>query len=155
MPEISSAPIASGGGLESLSKDEMISYLVNKGLDGDMDSVNNHDDKVVRAKAKAMMVKINRGKAERPPMPEISSAPIASGGGLESLSKDEMISYLVNKGLDGDMDSVNNHDDKVVRENKKAMMVKINRGKAERPPMPEDFKCAHRKWRRIRISVKG
>ena len=126
MPEISSAPIASGGGLESLSKDEMISYLVNKGLDGDMDSVNNHDDKVVRAKAKAMMVKINRGKVERPPMPEISSAPIANGGGLESLSKDEMISYLVNKGLDSDMDSVNVMMIKLSAQ-AKAMMVKINR----------------------------
>ena len=124
------------GDISSLSKQDVVFFLVNKGLDGDMDTINNHEDKVARGKAKAMMVKINRGKAERPPMPEISSAPVASGGGLESLSKDEMISYLVNKGLDGDMDSVNNHDDKVVRAKAKAMMVKINRGKAERPPMP-------------------
>ena len=136
MPDISDTPATVGGGIDSLSKDEMISYLVNKGLDGDMDAVNNHNDKVARGKAKAMMIKIKRGKAEKPPMPDISDTPATVGGGIDSLSKDEMISYLVNKGLDGDMDTVNNHNDKVVRAKAKAMMVKIKRGKAEKPPMP-------------------
>ena len=141
MPEInnvSSAPSASGG-IESLDNDQQVAYLVNKGLDGDMDSVNNFDNKVIRAKAKAMIVKINRGSVERPPMPEInnvSSAPSASGG-IESLDNDQQVAYLVNKGLDGDMDSVNNFDNKVIRAKAKAMIVKINRGSVERPPMPE------------------
>ena len=127
------------GGLEALSQNEQIAYLVNKGLDGDMDSINNLDNKVIRAKAKAMIVKINRGSMERPPMPEISSASSssASSGGFESLSKEEQIAYLVNKGLDGDMDSINNLDNKVIRAKAKAMIVKINRGSMERPPMPE------------------
>ena len=125
-----------GGGISSLSKENIVFYLVNKGLDGDMDTVNNHNDKVARGKAKAMMIKIKRGKAERPPMPDISNTPATTGGGIDSLSKDEMISYLVNKGLDGDMDTVNNHNDKVIRAKAKAMMVKIKRGKAEKPPMP-------------------
>ena len=125
-----------GGGISSLSKENIVFYLVNKGLDGDMDTVNNHNDKVARGKAKAMMIKIKRGKAERPSMPDISDTPATVGGGIDSLSKDEMISYLVNKGLDGDMDTVNNHNDKVVRAKAKAMMVKIKRGKAEKPPMP-------------------
>ena len=125
-----------GGGISSLSKENIVFYLVNKGLDGDMDAVNNHNDKVARGKAKAMMIKIKRGKAEKPPMPDISDTPATVGGGIDSLSKDEMISYLVNKGLDGDMDTVNNHNDKVVRAKAKAMMVKIKRGKAEKPPMP-------------------
>ena len=124
-----------GGGISSLSKENIVFYLVNKGLDGDMDTVNNHNDKVARGKAKAMMIKIKRGKAEKPPMPSLDS-PATVGGGIDSLSKDEMISYLVNKGLDGDMDTVNNHNDKVVRAKAKAMMVKIKRGKAEKPPMP-------------------
>ena len=127
------------GGLESLSQNEQVAYLVNKGLNGDMDSVNSNQSKVIRGKVKAMIVKINRGSLERPPMPELTSAATAlpSSGGFESLSRDEQVAYLVNKGLDGDMDSVNNTDNKVVRAKAKAMIVKINRGSLERPPMPE------------------
>ena len=40
-------------------------------MDGDMATVNDCTNKVARAKAKAMMVKIRRGTVERPPMPEI------------------------------------------------------------------------------------
>ena len=127
------------GGFEALSQDEQVAYLVNKGLDGDMDSVNSHQSKVIRGKVKAMIVKINRGSIERPPMPEINSSgnTSPSSGGFESLSEEEQIAYLVNKGLDGDMDSVNSHQSKVIRGKVKAMIVKINRGSIERPPMPE------------------
>ena len=54
-------------------KEKLIVELVNKGLDGDMDSVNNHEDKIVRAKAKAMIMKVKKGTVERPPMPETAS----------------------------------------------------------------------------------
>ena len=50
-------------------KDKLIAELVNKGLDGDMDAVNACEDKMTRAKAKAMIVKVGKGTAERPPMP--------------------------------------------------------------------------------------
>ena len=127
------------GGLESLSQNEQVAYLVNKGLDGDMDIVNSNQSKVIRGKVKAMIVKINRGSMDRPPMPEISatSSTPTSSGGFESLSKEEQVAYFVNKGLDGDMDSINNLDNKVIRAKAKAMIVKINRGSIERPPMPE------------------
>ena len=130
-----------GTGLASLSKEEMVAYLANKGLDGDMDTVNNHDDKIVRAKAKAMIMKVNKGTVERPAMPSVSeningSSSVNSGGGLASLSKEEMVAYLANKGLDGDMDTVNNHDDKIVRAKAKAMIMKVNKGTVERPAMP-------------------
>ena len=52
------------------NKDKLIAELVNKGLDGDMDAVNACEDRMVRAKAKAMIVKVGKGTAERPPMPE-------------------------------------------------------------------------------------
>ena len=121
----------------NISKEDSIAILVNKGLDGDMDAVNNHKDRVERAKAKAMMVKIKRGTLERPPMPSIAensgSAPMHQSG---SISKDDMIAILVNKGLDGDMDAVNSHKDRIERAKAKAMMVKIKRGTLERPPMP-------------------
>ena len=68
---------ATGGGVDALSKEDLVAYLVNKGMDGDMATVNDCTNKVARAKAKAMMVKIKRGTVEipqagaAPPMPEI------------------------------------------------------------------------------------
>ena len=129
-------------GLNSLSKEQRVAYFVNKGLDGEMDAINKHDNKVIRGKAKAMIVKINRGQLERPPMPSVSNDSIAtqtdnSGGSLKSLSKDDMVAYLANKGIDGDMDLVHNHNDKVIRGKAKAMIIKINRGQLEKPPMPD------------------
>jgi len=53
------------------NQDKLIIDLVNKGLDGDMESVNAHPDKMVRAKAKAMIVKVKKGTVEKPTMPEI------------------------------------------------------------------------------------
>ena len=105
------------GGFEALAQNEQVAYLVNKGLDGDMDIINSNKSKFIRGKVKAIIVKINRGSVERPPMPEladVSTTPSQSGG-FESLSKDEQVAYLVNKGLDGDMDSVNKADNKVIR----------------------------------------
>ena len=127
------------GGFDNLSKEEIVAYLVNKGMDGDMDVVNAHEDKVARGKAKAMIVKIKRGAAEKPKMPEIKerSDSQKSSGGIEALSKEDMVAYLVNKGMDGDMDVVNAHEDKVARGKAKAMIVKIKRGAAEKPKMPE------------------
>ena len=91
------------------NKDKLIAELVNKGLDGDMDAVNACEDRMIRAKAKAMIVKVGKGTAERPPMP-VSDAPAPATSGpvdISTLSKEDMLSYLVNKGLDGDMDAVN------------------------------------------------
>ena len=62
---------ATGGGIDALSKEDLVAYLVNKGIDGDMATVNECTNKVARAKAKAMMVKIKRGQVEKPPMPEV------------------------------------------------------------------------------------
>ena len=118
-------------------KEKLIVELVNKGLDGDMDSVNNHEDKIVRAKAKAMIMKVKKGTVERPPMPETASDQPAASEQPKSLTKDETVALLVNKGLDGDMDSVNNHEDKIVRAKAKAMIMKVKKGTVDRPPMPE------------------
>ena len=137
--EVGSVASQSTGGFDSLSKDDKVAYLVNKGLDGDMDAVNNCEDKIIRGKAKAMIVKINRGSVERPAMPNIDAPPAIDTntvGGFDSLSKDDKVAYLVNKGLDGDMDAVNNCEDKIIRGKAKAMIVKINRGSVERPAMP-------------------
>jgi len=118
-------------------KEKLIAELVNKGLDGDMDSVNNHEDKIIRAKAKAMIMKVKKGTVERPSMPETASDTPATAERPKSLTKDETVALLVNKGLDGDMDSVNNHEDKIIRAKAKAMIMKVKKGTVERPPMPE------------------
>ena len=75
----------------SLEKEQKIALLVNQGLDGDMDAVNACEDKIIRAKAKAMIMKV-KGTVERPPKPDVSNAsdqdgPIASGASKE-LSKE-------------------------------------------------------------------
>ena len=119
------------------SKEKLIAELVNKGLDGDMDAVNACEDRMIRAKAKAMIVKVGKGTAERPPMPEAAS-PVPTGPlDVSTLSKEDMLFYLVNKGLDGDMDAVNACEDRMIRAKAKAMIVKVGKGTAERPPMPE------------------
>jgi hypothetical protein len=123
--------------MPSLSKEDIVAVLVNKVLDGDSEAMTLEKSKVIRGKAKAMIVKIKRGSIERPPMPEISANTSDSSGGIESLSKEDQIAFYVNNGLDGDMDSVNNLQDKVLRGKVKAMIVKIKRGSIERPPMPK------------------
>ena len=120
----------------SADKEKLIAELVNKGLDGDMDSVNACEDKIIRGKAKAMIMKVKKGTIERPPKPEPAANENVDPKTPESLSKDEMISYLVNKGLDGDMDTVNACEDKIVRGKAKAMIMKVKKGTLERPEMP-------------------
>ena len=120
------------------SKQDYINYAINMGMKGDMDYVNAIPEKTIRGMAKAGMVKSKR-TGELPPLPEKVKAGAVvsqSTGGFESLSKDDKVAYLVNKGLDGDMDAVNNCEDKIIRGKAKAMIVKINRGSVERPAMP-------------------
>ena len=106
-------------------KDDMVAYLVNKGLDGDMETVNTCSDKIIRGKAKAMMIKIKRGSIDRPPIPEISEASSASETPEET--QEQMIERLVQKGLGGDMDEINALSDRVMRGKIKAAIVKAKR----------------------------
>jgi len=119
---------SSAGGVEALSKEDQIAYLVNKGLDGDMDTVNAFTDKVIRGKAKAMMVKIKRGAVDRPPMPEISeSGTVSDSTQPQEETEEQLIERLVQKGLDGDMDEINALDNRVLRGKIKAAVVKAKR----------------------------
>jgi len=116
------------GGFESLSIDEQVAYLVNKGLDGDMDSINAVNNKVVRGKTKAMIVKINRGSVERPPMPEISNTESSNDTPSSKDETDnEMMTRLIAKGIQGDMDEINSLENKVLRGKIKAAIVKEKR----------------------------
>ena len=126
-----------------------VAVVVNKALDGDMDPLNSTSDVSTRGKAKAMLIKIKRGTAERPPIPDkvdsATSTPAEGKGASSStsssqLSKDDQVAVVVNQVLDGNTEAVDAIDDKVIRAKAKAMLVKIKRGSAERPPMPESSK---------------
>jgi len=106
----------------------MVAYLTNKGLDGDMDAVNDCADKVIRGKVKAMIVKINRGSVERPPMPDIDSEPVPdSESADDSETDDQKIERLIAKGIEGDMDEINALDNKILRGKIKAAIIKAKR----------------------------
>ncbi len=55
------------------SSEDLIHYAVNKALDGDMEFINSIEEKLIRGKAKAMMVKSKR-TGDRPPMPQLQNS---------------------------------------------------------------------------------
>jgi len=120
-----------------LNREQTIAFVVNKSLDGDNDPLNALSDKVTRGKAKAFLVKIKRGSAERPAMPDLSQAAPASVQSNTELSQEQTIALVVNNSLDGNNDPLNAIEDKVTRGKAKALLVKIKRGTVERPPMPD------------------
>ena len=135
---IKSAPTKKSDEVSSMSKEDLVAFVVNKALDGDSDPLNALDDKVSRGKAKAMLVKIKKGIVERPPMPEVLSASQSnSSTNAPELTPEQIFAIAVNKAVEGDMEAVNAIDDKVTRGKAKALLVKIKRGAAEAPPMPD------------------
>lgn len=139
MPDLSAAAVpAQAPVVAELTQEQTIALVVNKSLDGDNDPLNAIEDKVTRGKAKALLVKIKRGAAERPAMPEMPSAPSStSSAGSTELTSEQIFAIAVNKAVEGDMEAVNAIDDKVTRGKAKALLVKIKRGAAEAPPMPD------------------
>ena len=121
------------------SREDYINYAVNMGLQNNMDVINAITDKPTRGLAKAGLVHAKR-TGNTPPMPEKpapSSVSPSSATTDAGLSREQIIAMVVNKALDGDMDPLNALTDKVTRGKAKALIVKINRGSTERPPMPE------------------
>ena len=139
MPDLSAASAPAQAPVSTeLTQEQTIAMVVNKSLDGDNDPLNAIEDKVTRGKAKALLVKIKRGAAERPAMPEMPSAPSSnSSAGSTELTSEQIFAIAVNKAVEGDMEAVNAIDDKVTRGKAKALLVKIKRGTAEAPPMPD------------------
>ena len=144
---------AEDGATDSLFEDRnlMAAYLVNKSLDGDDNIIKSTKDVYARGKAKALLIKIGRGTAERPPMPDPSEQTTSkseppsttSENNKETVppkveqSAEDIIARVVNNALDGDDAPLNALDNKVLRAKAKAMMVKIKRGTMDRPTMPD------------------
>ncbi len=122
-------------GLPSFSnQDDLISFVVNKALDGDDESINAINDKPTRGKAKALLVKIKRGAIERPAMPELSETPQPEATTeAEVTSEDksepesELIERLITAGINGNMDEINALENKVLRGKIKAAIIKAKR----------------------------
>ena len=113
------------------TQEEQIAYLVNLAIDGNDEPLNAIQDKVVRGKAKSMLVKIKRGALERPPMPQVSDETITQTG-LESgkqESEEQLIARLVKVGLEGNMDEINALDNRVLRGKIKSSIIKEKRAK--------------------------
>ena len=143
--EKSEASQEDGDTSDSLFSDrnQMAAYLVNKTLDGDTEIIKATKDVYARGKAKALLIKINKGTAERPAMPEAGAAPSTppaastAATSTPSQSPEDIIATVVNQALDGDDGPLNALDDKVLRAKSKSLIMKINKGTAERPAMPE------------------
>ena len=128
-------------------RNQMAAYLVNKTLDGDSNIIKATNDVYARGKAKALLIKINKGIAERPAMPEAGeAAPVTPDNSATSYNKpqatptqspEDIIATVVNQALDGDDAPLKALEDKVLRAKSKSLIMKINKGIAERPAMPE------------------
>ena len=127
LSDVSSVPSKAGSIAVNLSADEIVAILVNKVLDGDTEEMTKEKSKVIRGKAKAMIVKIKRGTVERPPLPEIPVAPSSNNSAGVSESEEVKILRLVTEGVKGNMDEINNLKDRVLRGKIKAAIVKEKR----------------------------
>ncbi len=127
-----------------LSRETIIAQGVQAGIDGNMDLINAIPDKPTRGMAKAALVKAKRvGKMPDNLIEALKAGPIASTpdsvpvGGLPLFNNNEdLIAYVVNRALDGDMDPINSIPEKPLRGKAKAAMVKAKRT-GKKPPMPD------------------
>jgi len=111
------------------SQEERIAYLVNLALDGDDEPLNAESDRVIRGKAKAMIIKIKRGSVDRPPVPVASaqSTLLTVSTATNQESEKELISRLVKDGVGGNMDEINSLDNKLLRGKVKSAIVREKR----------------------------
>jgi len=128
-PAPGSEPSSASTASTELSREQIVAMVVNKALDGDMDPINSIEDKPTRGIAKALMVKIKRGAAERPPMPEIPDTVSEQSENTAAESEEQLIERLVATGLTGDMEEINALDNRVLRGKIKAAIVKAKRQK--------------------------
>jgi hypothetical protein len=123
------APAESTGGLPAFTNNkDLIAFVVNKALDGDMDPINSISEKPLRGKAKATMVKAKR-TGKRPAMPDLPDAPAMPTPATPSSneSEEKLIARLIDAGVQGNMDEINALDNKVLRGKIKAAVIRAKR----------------------------
>jgi len=99
--------------------EKQIQEYVEKGLSGDMASVNSIDDRILRGKVKAAIVKAKRlgVKKESSQLKETDA----------KSSSDDIITKLVDEGLTGNMENINALDDRVLRAKVKSALIKAKK----------------------------
>tara|TARA_Y100000385_G_C12809937_1_gene515625 strand:+ start:51 stop:677 length:627 start_codon:yes stop_codon:yes gene_type:complete len=112
---------------QNISPDDIVAILVNKVLDGDAEEMTKEKSKVIRGKAKAMIVKIKRGTVERPPMPEVPTAGVLPKEKICAETDEELMIRLISSGLEGNMDEINSLENRVLRGKIKAAIMKEKR----------------------------
>ncbi|HIC37858.1 MAG TPA: hypothetical protein EYO79_00130 [Candidatus Marinimicrobia bacterium] len=119
-------PSQSTGGLPAFDNNEdLIAYVVNMALEGDMDPINNIPEKPLRGKAKAAMIKAKR-TGELPPMPSIPVLAVPTPSDKQE-TESELIARLVDAGVAGSMDEINALDNKVLRGKIKSAVFRAKR----------------------------
>ena len=120
-------PSQSTGGLPAFDNNEdLIAYVVNMALEGDMDPINNIPEKPLRGKAKAAMIKAKR-TGELPPMPSIPELAVPTPASDKQETESELIARLVDAGVTGSMDEINALENKVLRGKIKAAIIRAKR----------------------------
>ena len=99
--------------------EKQIQEYVEKGLSGDMASVNSIDDRILRGKVKAAIV-----KAKRLGVKKGSSQSKKTDA---KPSSDDIITKLVDEGLTGNMENINALDDRVLRAKVKSALIKAKK----------------------------
>ena len=97
--------------------DKQIEEFVEKGLSGDMAAVNSIEDRLLRGKVKAAIVKAKRSGAPSPKANESKKA----------TDVDDPVAVLVKEGLSGNMDNINSIEDRVFRAKVKSALVKAKK----------------------------
>ena len=97
--------------------DKQIEEFVEKGLSGDMAAVNSIEDRLLRGKVKAAIVKAKRSGAPSPRANESKKA----------TDVDDPVAILVKEGLSGNMDNINSIEDRVFRAKVKSALVKAKK----------------------------
>jgi NADH-quinone oxidoreductase subunit C len=117
--------------------DNKIIELVLSALDGNMDSINALEDRVIRSKAKAALFKAKKDPAKyraentrnKSRVDEVKETALSD-------DSQTLIAKFVLKGLDGDMDSINAIEDRVTRSKVKSALVKAKKN-------PDEYKKIH------------
>jgi NADH-quinone oxidoreductase subunit C len=103
--------------MSDLDLEKQIKDFVDKGLSGDMASVNAIEDRLLRGKVKAAIVKAKRAGLSSPKVDKKIEAP----------ALEEPIASLVKEGLAGNMDSINALEDRVLRAKVKSALIKAKK----------------------------
>ena len=99
--------------------EKQIQEYVEKGLSGDMASVNSIEDRILRGKVKAAIVKAKRLGVKK------ESSHLEKTGAKSS--NDDIITKLVDEGLTGNMENINALDDRVLRAKVKSALIKAKK----------------------------